>query len=224
MRPAIGLLGVVLFGRTAIAQPQPDVTEILKKVGATYQAATEYEFVVDGTIPADKNGTEASFHMLFAFKPPNKYRLEGAMPGMGFGHSESIAVHDGVNLWFYMPKENQYGSIPGEKLTPGAPGDLGDASPEFLNMAFRKSFGEMMKGAALVREENLSVNGARASCYVFETRSGTFWVDKSRYVILQAQTGEARIVFTSVKLNESLPDDLFKFEPPPGAKRVEVQP
>lgn len=223
MRPTSCFLGLALLTHAAVAQPQPDVAEILKNVGETYQAATEYEFVIDGTMPAD-NGTEASFHMLFAFKPPNKYRMEGAMPGMGFGPGESIAVHDGVNLWLYMPKENQYGSIPGEKLTAGAPGDLGDASPEFLNMAFRKGFGEMMKGATLVREENVVVNGISPPCYLFETRNGTFWVDKRRYVILQADTGQARIVFTSVKLNEPLPDDLFKFEPPTGAKRVDVQP
>lgn len=223
MRPIICVVGVALLMRTALAQPQPDIAEILNKVGETYQAATEYEFVIDGTMPADK-GAKASFHMLFAFKPPNKYRMEGAMPGMGFGPGESIAVHDGVNLWFYMPKENQYWSIPGEKLTPDAPGDLGDANPEFLNITLRKSFSEMMKGGTLVREEDLVVNGTSASCYVFETRRGTFWVDKSRYLILRADSGESRMVFTSIKLNQPLPEDLFKFQAPPGAKRVEAQP
>jgi outer membrane lipoprotein-sorting protein len=30
-------------------------------------------------------------------------------------------------------------------------------------------------------------------------------------------------VFTTIKLHEPLPDDLFKFEPPPGARKRENQ-
>jgi hypothetical protein len=124
-----------------------------------------------------------------------------------------------------MPKENQYGSISGDKLTPDAPGDLGDGSPEFLDAAFRAGFREMAshaKNGKLVREESIVVDGSSAACYVIENQDGIVWIDKNRFVILRADTPELKMVFTTVKLNEPLPDDLFRFEPPPGAKKIEI--
>jgi outer membrane lipoprotein-sorting protein len=225
-RIRLGLL--VLLPCGAFAQTQTDVADILKKVGETYQAASEYELVVDFT-PHEGAVTDGAMHALFAFKPPNKYRAEGRWPGMGMGPGDSVAVHDGVNLWFYMPKENQYGSISGDKLTPDAPGDLGDASPEFMNLALQSGFARMAnqaKNGKLLREESIVVGGSSASCYVIQGQidghDGTLWVDKNRFVILRADTAEGKMVFTTIKLNEPLPDDLFKFTPPPGAKKVEI--
>ena len=42
-------------------------------------------------------------------------------------------VYDGSALWFYLPKTNQYGSVPASALTADAPGDLGDMRPEAVD-------------------------------------------------------------------------------------------
>jgi len=75
----IGLCG--LFSLVALAQTQPSVAEILQKVSQTYKAVSEYEFVADLTA-RDAAGSTSAGHMLFAFRSPNRYRMEGAVPDM----------------------------------------------------------------------------------------------------------------------------------------------
>ena len=49
----------------------------------------------------------------------------------------------------------------------------------------------------------------------------TWWIDKASYHVVRVDDDDSSVVFTTIKLNEPLPDDLFKFTPPPGAKKVE---
>src|ERR1700730_4084407 len=102
MRPPI-LLGLfALLLRAALAQTQPDVAEILKKVSETYKAASQYEFVADATVHEARTGRDVTSHMRFAFKAPDRYRVEGSMPGMSVGDlgpGEAIIVHDGSVVW-----------------------------------------------------------------------------------------------------------------------------
>jgi outer membrane lipoprotein-sorting protein len=69
------------------------------------------------------------------------------------------------------------------------------------------------------------MNGARVDCYVVTVPSeGTFihtwWVEEKSNRVVREDHGGSSVVFTTIKLNESLPDDLFKFVPPPGARRI----
>jgi outer membrane lipoprotein-sorting protein len=48
----------------------------------------------------------------------------------------------------------------------------------------------------------------------------TWWIDKANYHVVRIDDDESSIVFTTIKLNEPLPNDLFKFTPPPGAKKI----
>jgi len=232
MRRAIGcgVLGWLLSA--AAAQPQPDVAGILKKVGETYKAASQYELAAK--VSDAGNGAGATGHMRFAFQAPNRYRMEGAIPGMLAGDAASggaVAVHDGAALWFYLPASNQYGSIPASELTADAPGDLGDARPEamdrFMMIRYRDT-AEYASGAKLVREEAIDFGGAKAECYVvtFSEEEGkpayTWWVEKGRYRVLREDHGGSSTVYTTIKLNEALPDALFKFVPPAGARKVEL--
>jgi outer membrane lipoprotein-sorting protein len=153
-----------------VAQTQPNVAGILKKVGETYKAATEYELAAKVSVGGSGTGTTG--HMRFAFKAPNRYRMEGAIPGMmagGSGSSGAVAVHDGSALWFYLPASNRYGSIPASAMTEDAPGDLGDARPEatdhFMTIRYRGAT-EYATGARMVREEAIDFGGAKAECYV----------------------------------------------------------
>jgi outer membrane lipoprotein-sorting protein len=225
----------VLVLRAALAQKQPDVAEILKKVSETYKAASQYQFVVDITSGEAGTGASAVSHMVFAFKAPNNYRMEGGMPGMNVKNSdpdEAVIVHDGSAVWFYFPKLNQYGSFPASSLTPSAPGDLGDLSPEAMDrfMMWRyRAAANSNTGSKYLREEAIDIEGAKVACYVLTIspeRLGsayTWWVDKKRYRIRREDHAGSSALFTAVKLDEEIPGELFKFEPPPGAKKVEAQ-
>jgi len=222
-----------LLLRAALAQIQPDVAEILKRVSATYKAASQYEFVADATLHDPRMGTIRS-HMLIAFRAPDKYRMEGGLPGIRLGNSdfsEGVVVHDGSVVWFYFPKANKYGSIPAEALTVNARGDAGDLRPEMVDylMRLRYTEAQLTTGSKYVREEAVEFGGAQAACYVVMVspdRRGspyTLWVDKKNYHILREDREGSSVVFTIVKLDEPLSDELFQFKPPRGARKLKMQ-
>ena len=114
MRSAIrfGLLALVL--QAAVAQTRPDVAEILKKVAETYKAVSQYEFVVDLTLHDKEGGPPSATRMVFAFKAPNQYRMQGAIPGMSAGNpdvGEMLIVHAGSAVRFYFPKLARLGNL-----------------------------------------------------------------------------------------------------------------
>ena len=228
MQSAIRLWLFALALRPALAQTPPNLSEILKKVSETYKAASQYELVADTT-----GHESAPGHMLFAFKAPNKYRLEGAMPGMSgndSAFSEGVIVYDGSAAWFYLPKSNQYGSFPASALTGDDAGDLKDLTPgamdQFMMSRYRSAAD--LTDSKFLREEKIEFAGAKVDCYVVSGSKGeviyTWWVDKKRNRILREDNATSSSVFTTIKLGEPLSDNLFKFEPPPGARRVETQP
>ena len=209
----------------AFAQSPPNAADILKKVGETYKSATQYEFIANITVQG------VASHMLFAFKAPDHYRMEGNFPGLGYG--EAVIVDDGSAVWLYAPKTNQYGSFVASQLTADAPGDLGDLRPEALDyfmMTLFRDASNLAKDAKVLREESITVAGIKTGCFVVATSpssndaSGSFtlWVDKKTYHVLREDSGGTSMVFTTIKLGERLPDDLFKFVPPAGANKVEM--
>jgi outer membrane lipoprotein-sorting protein len=233
MRAVIRFGLPALFLNAALAQTQPSVVEILKKVSETYKAISQYEFEIDTA--TNDNGTRAISHVHFAFKGPNKYRVEGAIPGMNVQDSnfgEGVVIHDGSTVWFYFPTPNQYASFPASALTADAPGDLGDLRPEamdhFLTWRYRGA-ADLTGGAKFLREEFIEVARAKVACYVVivsPERRGpayTWWVDKRSYRILREDDAENSAVFTSIRLNQPIRDELFKFEPPPGARKLQTQ-
>lgn len=222
-----------LFLHAAVAQTQPNVAEILTKVGATYKAASQYEFEFEGTESIGANTVALHGHV--AFRAPDKYRMEGAMPGLTApgpdAGEEGVIIDDGSTLWFYFPKPNQYGSIPASTLTADAPGDLGDLRPEAMDhfMAWRyRGAADFIDGAKFLREESLEIAGRKIDCYVVTLlpekrgRTYTWWIEKKTSHIQREDGAGNSHVFTSIKLGEPLSDDLFKFEPPPGAKKLET--
>jgi outer membrane lipoprotein-sorting protein len=123
-------------------------------------------------------------------------------------------IYDGSTLWMYLPKSNRHASVPSDRVTPNDRA-LGHFQPGF------DALGE----ARLLREESIAAGGgAAAECYVlrFELNAETVWVDKSRFYILREDSATSSTIFKTVRLNEPLPDDLFKFVPPQGATRIDL--
>jgi len=81
-----------------------------------------------------------------------------------------------------------------------------------------------------LREESISFGGIRTDCYVVTVSpnshgvagSYTWWIDKQTYRILREDNSGSSTVYTSIKLGEALSGDLFKFTPPPGAKKIDL--
>jgi len=229
----IGLFA--LFLHAASAQAQPDVAEILKKVSDVYKPASQYEFEIDAAGQA--GGKNVTTHLHFAFSAPDRYRMEGLLPGMGGPNSdlgsEGVFVDDGTTLWFYFVKPNKFASIPASALTPDAPGDLGDARPEAMDYVmtwrYRGAADFIQKEAKYLREDVLEIAGKKIACYIvtiaatMASLTYTWWVDKTTYRILREDDAGSSAVFTSIRINESIPDAMFKFDPPPGAEKIETQ-
>jgi outer membrane lipoprotein-sorting protein len=220
-----------------LAQTQPDVPQILRKVGQTYKAASDYELKADVT--ARENGVNLAGHMLFAFKKPDRYRMEGNLPGMGLSDSASakaIVVDDGTTVWYYLPGPNQYASFPAIELTDEAPGDLGDMRPAMMDhfMMWRyRGAADFAARAEFLREETVGIGGAKALCYVVKVSpmegesAYTWWIDKQRYLVLREDRAAGKAgsstIYTVIKLGEPLSGELFKFLPPSGARKLDTQ-
>jgi TonB family protein len=100
--------------------------------------------------------------------------------------------------------------------------------------------------AKIIGEETLEIGGRRSDCFVIEayyfvsstgiqsnTLTRKYWIDKSRNIVLrEIRNTEARMqwgrtirskmtyTFTVARVGEPIPDNLFTFVPPQGAKEV----
>ena len=233
MRPTIliGLLTLLLGA--APAQAQPEVADILKKVSKTYKGVSQYDFVAEQTLKEQGDNTPPLHaHVRIAFRAPNQYRLEGMIPGLLSDDSnfeEVVMIHDGSALWFYLPKSNQYGSIPADKLAVDREGST--HTPEATDRVAMEKYrvaADFADAAKFLREDEIEVAGAKVGCYVVSVPEKwpgpyTWWFDKERYHIVREVTADGSTVYTAIKLGEPLPDRLFQFKPPPGARKVVLQ-
>ena len=226
----IGVLAVLTAG---FAAAQPDVSEILKNVNDLYKGAKQYEFTVEAGF--NQGGAPVIVRTFIAFKAPNRYRMDGAFPGFAIDIPDfgpMVIVHDGSAIWFYSHKENQYGSIPASAVADdGSLVDvLGELRPEIMDHLivgrYRGDFNFAER--KFLREEAIDYAGSKTDCYVVSVaqRKGgfayTWWVDKKDYRILREDDAGASAVFTSIKINQPVSDDLFKFVPPPGAQELKI--
>ncbi len=160
--------------------------------------------------------------------------MEGAFPGLTGDDSASndtVIICDGSVVWIYLRKSSQYASFPLAELTPDAAGDLGDLRPEAMDEFFMTRYrraADFSGGAKFLREEAIDLAGSKVDCYVVAvSKKGsqfayTWWVDKNSYHIVREDHADSSTVFTTIKLNEPLPDEFFTFKPPPGAGKLEM--
>jgi outer membrane lipoprotein-sorting protein len=219
MRSAIMLAMALLVLPAARAQTPPDLKAVLKKVSEIYKAATQYEFIGDATCRAEPLHGTQSVRMLIALRMPDKYRIMVADPCPGplnRDMAEALIVFDGSLLWTYSRQTNLYSSVP---VTALAPGDLSHLGPNAVDHETMSAYRDATDSPAdFIREENGS--------YVVRitpkdhSSAQTWWIDKTNYHVVRVDDDQSSVVFTTIKLNEPLPDDLFIFTPPPGAKNI----
>lgn len=200
-------------------QSRSDGNAILREVGEKYAGAQKYELAATIQVSnrRDSDGAvvrEKSIAMHVAFESPDKVILE-----------DEIAVYsDGKRAWAYEAARNSYAALKrDDEMVRHAV-----ETAQSTMAGFQPSAGAIAK---MVREEK----AGGAECYVIELHDVTtppagrlLWVDEKRMVIVRQEeslktgsvTETTRAEYTTVRIDEPLPEGLFKFTPPEGAKEV----
>jgi outer membrane lipoprotein-sorting protein len=214
---------------------EPSATAILSQVAQTYQGIKSQS--VKATIVLDMKASpmRMEIDITGAVVKPGKVHVEFSNSMIG---SETIS--DGRNIWKYVARFKQYTRKP---TSPGifpvsqGPGDI-LAGENVL---------DRLQSARLLRSDKLPVDGKEIDCDVIEAvyepvagdKTGqegpkTLWVDKHRRIILKASSlirmqpspragaleMTQSITVTSIRIDDPLPDSLFVFVPPDGAREV----
>jgi outer membrane lipoprotein-sorting protein/peroxiredoxin len=228
---------LALLALSAVASGQTG-SEILKKVSETYQSLKSYQFeaqVVNESV-SESNESRSRSTRISAAILPDQRRLETK----GGGQSSSLRVYDGHTVWEFRPGVSQFSRQDQATYKPPRMNALTDPVDGYKAL-------EKAEDAKLLREESIEAAGGVRPCWVVEVpskfrpggmmleRSPTaYWVDKSTNLVLkeyqsskiktpmmdvpQAQT--TTTTYTVARTNESLPDALFRFQPPEGAAEV----
>ncbi len=221
----------VLLAAPLCAQPSPDVSAILQRVSETYASARKYRFAMK------KSGEEAGT-LDIAVQKPNRFHLQAngrVLDGVD-AFSNITMVSDGGSAWNYVPDLQQYTrkpvSLPLLDTEPPA------ITPETFvlqaDVVFLRRYAELAKAsdrARFLRQESLG----GIQCYVIELRAPrpgyrdtyTWWVDPRRSLVLREDTvpesprrPRSSVVYSLASVDEALPDELFHFSPPAGARQV----
>jgi outer membrane lipoprotein-sorting protein len=225
MKPApLGLIAV-LFAPALSGQ---DVAEILRRVSEKYTNANQYRFEM-------RKSGEESGTLKIAVLRPNRFRLEadGRVIDGADAFDKMTMVGDGASAWNFIPEPPQYTK---KKITlPLLDTEPPAVSPETFvlqaDVVFLSRYARLAAAtdhAKLVRADTDS--------YVIELHAPlpgfrdtyTWWVDRKRYVVVREDTQPASnrrpvssVVYSLASIDEPIPQELFHFSPPAGAKQVE---
>lgn len=232
------LVGAILLaGTTGYAQ---DVQTILNKVTAAYKNAKSYQAQASiiQTMKMGNQQRKQSSTISTKYKAPNKVAtvIQGA---------QSLQVYsDGKTLYVYSPKEKEYMKMPAPAslAQPGGMGAIGGGAPSELGAQLQAIFGA---NAKKLPDRNV---GGKPAFVIQTSQSGkspdgkasfqmtaTAFIDKATYMLRQLvlnsiqSQGEQKMVqtvtisFTLQKINLNLPDTVFTFRPPAGAKERQMQ-
>ena len=219
----LGLLPVLFT--VAGGQAQPDIGGILKKLSDTYKTASQYELVMEVTETTLGTGQSKLVHSLVAVKAPDRYRVEspGSLGKDGKTSSGMTVVLDGITIWFYDPVLNQYASYPASAIGSDLPDELETSGVDYVTMSRYRDAAKNAVSAEYLRDEEIEIGGAKVACYVVSVPDRntqyTWWIDKKNSHVVREDSDSISTVFTTIRLGEALPNELFKFEPPPGARK-----
>lgn len=225
-----------------------EVKNLLENVRETYRNLKSYRFEAILFTEVSAKGKQQKMEMLvsLAIVKPAEIRVH-----IKDEKKEILTISNEQTTWLYMDRLKQYVKkdvVPSEG---SAVGDVGQAELSSMVSRFADSYTHLADHAAnatILREEPVGIENKAVECYVLklvtphasdaeasvETEK-TLWIDKTRYVILkEVSRSETKAVapedtlqltrttvFNRVDINESLPHDLFVFQPPEGATQVE---
>ncbi|MCL6474727.1 MAG: DUF2092 domain-containing protein [Firmicutes bacterium] len=217
-----------------------DVQTILSKVAAVYQNAKSYQAQASLTETRQMGGQRQKRTSTIStkYKAPNK--IVTIVQG-----SDSLQVYsDGKTMYLYSPKDKEYMKMPAPASFAQQAGmsGIGSGDPSQIGAQLQAIFG--MDGKKLP-DRNV---GGKPVFVLQSTRSGqsqdgtssfsvkaTAFIDKATYTLRQitleasqsqgTQKVAQTINFTvlSQQINPNLPDSVFAFRPPAGAKERKAQ-
>jgi len=225
-----------------------EVTNLLEKVRDTYRQLTTYRFDAALLTEVTAKGTQQRMEMQvsLAIAKPSRARVH-----IQDEKKEILTISNQQTTWMYMDSLKQYvrkDVVPGAD---NADRDAGQGEVSSMVNRFADTYAHLAEHAqdtSILREEAVETEGNSVPCYVLKVVTShasdpdagveterILWVDKVRYVILKeishsetkAAAPEDRLqltrttVFSQVGINESLPRELFVFQPPEGARQVE---
>jgi outer membrane lipoprotein-sorting protein len=214
----------LVFVSSLHAQNSPGALEILRKVEGLYRGVSQYEVEVESSNGLDPG--EEPLSMRVQFKSPNKYRIEvsGGLNPRGNNPVPTMAgvmVFDGSTWWGYSPGAGEYHSA---STSPIDGDSMGFGPYRDLLESFNRDNGKSIRAIGEVR---LSTgDGREHQCLVVELAypqevTTRLWVEKSTYHILRMETKGGTVTYRNIQLGIVLKDDVFRFTPPPGARKVE---
>jgi peroxiredoxin/outer membrane lipoprotein-sorting protein len=235
------LLCMVLCLAPGYGQPASDAREVLARVAQAYRDAAAFHFVAAETTLAKAGDLEReqARRLVIANEASGRWRIE-----VDGATQSGLGLSDGQWTWIYLPGSGKYTKRPADDNNTGGAGPpLENLKSYFI--ARYNGIGTDIKDARLLREETLTVDGRDTRCLVIEAEYAAaagaagklarrFWIDPTRLVILREESeaemkgrpggGPVRITqtisFDLAQLGEPLPDLLFHFDPPAGARLV----
>ncbi len=218
----------------ALAQSQSDVAGILIKVSDLYKTASEYELVLDMIRTNPRTGKQEITHQLIAVKAPNRYRVEFTDSTGQDGKTSKalITVLDGATLWFYDPVLGRYNSYPATAIGTDLPDELEASGIDYNTMSRFREASTKGLAASFLRDEEIAIRGVKVGCYVVllkeRNRKYTWWVDRTNSHVVREDTQDdgdnISTTFTTIALVGPLPEGLFVFAPPAGARKIAPDP
>lgn len=211
----LSLAAFGLYGAPLLAQET--VQEIITKVNARLKGAKTYQTTAQ--VEMTRGSKEVALMKVETMSVGNKSRTEGTieMKKEGEPHEvNTLMITDSKKLQiaFWNAKEYHLIEVP-----------LPKEAQQNFNTAIPENTDYVLLPTALLDDQPAYVL-ERVETKTDYTLTMTFYVDKATYRIKQSRSilanteGATRytITYKSEKLNEKIPDRLFKFTPPPGRK------
>ena len=206
---------VLLLGRALAAEVPADVHRIATAVDRRYNSLRSLETGFTETYSGE--GATRSESGTLWLRRPGKMRWEYRQP------REKLFVSDGKTAWFYVPGEPQVRRAPVKKLD-----DLRSPLRYLLGQTrLEKEFSGLSLAPDVQpsRPGNVVLRGVpkgmedRISQVLLEITPG--W-QIARLVIEEGNGAVTEFRFAEQKENVAIPDQRFKFSPPPGVEIVEA--
>ncbi len=243
--PAAAAALAVLAPALLSADDGPE-RELLRRVAANYRQAMRFHLAGEIHAELQTQDRHQSNDATFSVAMDGKGRVHDEL---GHPTAGMIRVSDGTQTWLYLARFNQYShksEVPKtqDELDSTRVSAMGGMVAVLLGTY--RGLANAVSEVRALPDEAIPWNSEPRRCRVLEVRyrgggppgfPGTprmFWIDEERLVVLQQRTvlkvnvrGDSTAqqtetyVFDRVSLDQPLPDSLFSFRPPPGAKQVE---
>ncbi len=233
---------VCLFPLLVSAQNAPDARALLKETRDVLLGHKSYQ--LDQRAVVDMQGpTPARIEMLvkMAVSNPGKLRIESSSPV-----GNSLIVSDGESTWMYLGVLKQYTKTAAASTPENLVKSL---VPGMSNTIDQLKAKDPYLSATIIGEEPVEVDGQKMDCYVVEAKLNDIslpasiemngavqkvWIEKvSKLSLKQTLTATMKggaltapmqmnqaVTVLSQKLDAPVPDSLFTFTAPEGAKQV----